>query len=187
MKRLFLFTILITACIILMAQPPQGGGRQGGMRGDRPDRPRMGHPMQQNSKEVMLSHLPEIEGLTLKQREKLSKAITDEHKSIKKYMEEKHQLMMQIDPKNPNVSTKDLDKNRKKVEKIENNIKKAEEKADKKYRSILSSEQYISFTEKKKEIQFKGHRNQMKARENRPPMNRMDDGNESESMDKDFF
>ncbi|MBP1616909.1 MAG: hypothetical protein H6Q14_736 [Bacteroidetes bacterium] len=61
---------------------------------------------------------------------------------------EKSQLQGQS--KHPVLSNAD----KKKLEKFDKKIKKVHANADKKYRSVLSQEQYLSFKEKKKEIQF---------------------------------
>jgi len=155
MKKILLAATFILICTSMAAQPPMGGrgGRpQGG--GQREGRP----PMQKQGDQeqgFMIMGMPEIPGLTLKQQEKLSKEITNERKDVSKLMQKKSEL--RIESENPGISEKERQKNMDKMAKIDEKIKKVEAKYDKKYRSILSAEQYQIFSEKKKEIQFMQH------------------------------
>lgn len=157
MKKLLLATFIL-ACTSMVAQPPMGGGGrgqrpEGGPRGGRP-------PMQRNAdtegQNLMIIGLPEISGLTLEQQEKLSKEITNERKDISKLMQKKNEI--RIDSENPGISEKQRQKLSEKIVKVDEDIKKKEAKYDKKYRSILSEEQYKVFAEKKKDIKFTGQR-----------------------------
>lgn len=161
--------ILIFAgiCTNLSAQPSMGMGGGGG--GGRPPggkgggRPPMMQGMGQDTNEPMIMGLPEIPNLTLEQREKLSKAVTDERKDISKLLKEKQDLKRESD--NPGIAGKDRQKLLEKMDKTDEKIKKKEEKYDKKYRSILSDEQYNIFYVNKKDIQFRGQRSDGKRPE----------------------
>ncbi|MDH6308749.1 Spy/CpxP family protein refolding chaperone [Dysgonomonas sp. PFB1-18] len=151
--------ILIFAgvCTNLSAQPPMGmggGGRPPGGKGG--GRPPMMHGMGQDMNEPMIMGLPEIPDLTLEQREKLSKAVTDERKDISKLLKEKQD--MKRESENPGLAGKDLQKLLEKMDKTDEKIKKKEEKYDKKYRSILSDDQYNIFSVNKKDIRFRSER-----------------------------
>ena len=69
-------------------------------------------------------------------------------------MDEKRELKMKSDE--PGLSEKKRQKLMDKMMKADNKMKKNEEKYDKKYRTILTQEQYQVFIDKKKEIEFKG-------------------------------
>lgn len=154
MKKLLLAAFILI-CTGMVAQPPMGGGRggrpQGGERGERGERSHMQRQGGQEQ-EFMIMGMPEIPGLSLEQQEKLSKEITNERKDISKLMQKKNEI--KIDSENPGISEKDRQKLAEKMAKVDEDIKKKEAKYDKKYRSILSEEQYNIFSEKKKEIQF---------------------------------
>ncbi|MFV0328474.1 MAG: hypothetical protein ACK5KL_01430 [Dysgonomonas sp.] len=171
-KILFIIFILITGNIT--AQSPMGGG----MGGNRP--PRGGGrgegrpPMQQrsgNQDDFMIMGMPDIPDLALEQREKLSKAISEERKDISKLIKEKQDYKRESD--NPGIAGKERAKLLEKAEKTDDKIRKKEEKYEKKYRSILSEEQYQIFSEKKKDIEFRGHGRQgerpNKANRQQPP------------------
>ena len=162
MKKILLAVTFILSTITISAQPPMGGG-MGGSRGDRPpgggrggNRPPM-HNQGQTGDEFMIMGIPDIPDLTLEQREKLSKEITNERKDISKLMQKKRELT--IDAENPGLAEKERQKLIEKMAKIDEDVKKKEGKYDKKYRSILSENQYKTFNEKKKDIQFKGKEN----------------------------
>ncbi|MFV0417738.1 MAG: hypothetical protein ACK5KT_03250 [Dysgonomonas sp.] len=150
MKKILLAAFILI-CTSMAAQPPMGGrgGRPPG--GERGERPHMQRPDGQEQ-EFMIMGLPEIPGLSLEQQEKLSKEITNERKDISKLMQKKNEI--KIDSENLGISEKDRQKLAEKTAKVDEDIKKKEAKYDKKYRSILSEEQYKIFAEKKKEIQF---------------------------------
>lgn len=155
MKKVILSITFTLACIALAAQPPMGGrgGRPQGVPGG--GRPPM-HQDRNKEQGAMITGLSEIPDLTLKQREKLSKEITNERKDISKLAQKKEEL--RIDSENPGLSEKDRQKLIAKIAETDEDIRKKEEKYDKKYRSILSTEQYQAFSEKKKNIQFMKHR-----------------------------
>jgi len=89
--------------------------------------------------------------LTLEQRLDLSTVVTNEHRSILKLMDQKKELRVKIDQAN---NQKDIDKNTKKMAKLDDKMQKVSLKADKKIQSLLSAEQYREFVEKKELIKF---------------------------------
>lgn len=185
MKKVILSITLALACITLAAQPPMGGrgGRpQGGPGGGRP-------PMHQDGnreQSPMITGLSEIPDLTLKQREKLSKEMTNERKDISKLTQKKEEL--RIDSENPGLSEKDRQKLIEKIAKVDEDIQKKEVKYDKKYRSILSAEQYQAFSEKKKDIQFMKHRQPGKSDGRRmPPPQFEREGHHPDMPEGDMF
>ncbi|PXV58900.1 Spy/CpxP family protein refolding chaperone [Dysgonomonas alginatilytica] len=149
MKKIFLAIATIAVCLNLSAQPPMGGGRPGGGGG----RPPRGEYSQRSegSSQIGITKLPEIEGLTDQQREKLVKALTDERMSVMKLNRQKHQLQREVDSI-PN--SKNAEKNIKNINKIDIKIQEEQAKYNKKIRSILSVEQYAIFNEKRNEIEF---------------------------------
>lgn len=154
MRKIVLAILSILICSNIAAQMPMGGGGrpQGGPRGGRP--PMHGNYMKAGESDVMLMNIPDIPNLTLDQREKLSKAISNERKDIAKLMDEKQELRMKSE--NPGISEKERQKVKEKISKTDDKIRKQEEKYNNKYRSILSPEQYEIFIAKKKSIEFKG-------------------------------
>lgn len=156
MKKILLTTTLLILYTGLAAQPQMGGmgrgnGRPpGGGRGE-------GRPLihNNNSQEgsFMIMGIPDIPELTLEQREKLSKAISDERKDISKLMQEKQELKRKAD--NPGIAEKERVKLSEKADKTDEKINEKQEKYDKKYKSILTAEQYQIFSEKKKDIEFR--------------------------------
>lgn len=144
--------ILLSISINLAAQPPMGGGGggrpPGGPGGGRPPM----HSMNQQEDNFIITGLPDIQDLSLKQREQLSKALSDERKDVSKLMKEKQEL--EREAQNPGLASKDRVKMMEKAEKTDDKIRKKEEKYDKKIRKILSDEQYLQFKEKKNEIRF---------------------------------
>ena len=154
MKKILLATSFFLICISVAAQMSMGGGGrpQGGPGGGRP--PMQRGNMNAEGQDFMLMSMPDIPGLSLEQREKLSKAISDERKDMSKLMDEKRELKMKSDE--PGLSEKKRQKLMDKMMKADNKMKKNEEKYDKKYRTILTQEQYQVFIDKKKEIEFKG-------------------------------
>lgn len=163
MKKAILVTTLLIICNGLAAQPPMGGmggGRPPGGRGGE-GRPPM-HEKGGQNQDFFIMGMPDIPDLTLEQREKLSKAISDEQKDISKLMQEKQDIKMKAD--NPGISEKERVKLIGKAEKTDEKIRKKQEKYDDKYKSILSAEQYQIFSEKKKDIEFRGPRNGTEGR-----------------------
>lgn len=151
MKKLICVASFILICTSMAAQPPMGGrgGRPPG--GQREGRPPMQRPGGQGQ-EFLITGISEIPGLSLEQHEKLSKEITNERKDISKLIQKKNEI--KIDSENPGIGGKERQKLSEKMAKVDEDIKKKEAKYDKKYRSILSDEQYQAFAEKKKDIQF---------------------------------
>lgn len=153
MKKILLAIAIIAICFNLGAQAPMGGGRPGGGGG----RPPRGDSSQRGERsddtnQVGITKLPEIEGLTDKQREKLVKALTDERKAVMKLNSQKRELTMPMDDSgNP----KDPEKIAKKVNKLDEKIKKEGDKSDKKIRSVLTPEQYQTFNEKRDQVEFR--------------------------------
>lgn len=149
MRKLILAIATLAVCINLAAQPPMGGGRPGGE-----GRPPRGESSQRggDSNQIGITKLPEIEGLTEKQREKLVKALTDERKAVMKLERQKRNLMM---PKDASGEPNDDEKTMKKVHKIDGKIDKERTKSEKKIRSILTPEQYAIFDEKRGEVEFR--------------------------------
>ncbi|EGK03264.1 hypothetical protein [Dysgonomonas gadei] len=187
MKKSILAITFILICSGLAAQPPMGGGGggrpQGGPGGGRPP---MMNKQGQNQDSFMIMGIPEIPDLTLEQREKLGKEITNERKDISKLMQEKQEL--KIDSENPGMAEKDRQKLFGKMAKIDEKIKKKEEKYDKKYRSILSDEQYNIFSANKKNIEFRGQGIPNRGNRQQPPAQRPDDnGGRPDMADDDMF
>ncbi|WP_029901799.1 hypothetical protein [Prevotella sp. 10(H)] len=194
MKKGLLAAIFIFWCTTLAAQPPIGGGnggrRPGGHGGGRPPMQRAGQGQGQSANGFMIMGLSDIPELTLEQREKLSKEITNERKDASKLIQQKREL--QIDGENPGMAEKERQKLFEKVAKIDEKIKKNEEKYDKKYRSILSDEQYNIFAVNKKNIEFRGQGRQgarpPRGRMPQPPAQRPDDGKgRTDAPDEDLF
>lgn len=149
MKKLFLLIIFVILTIGIYAQPPMGSGGQG-MR--RPPMDNGGNTTQ--SDEIIIMEFPEIQDLTLKQREKLSSAIVTEKKKTHQLMMK--QMFLNIEAERGKKSkTFDQRKNDQKIQKINKEIEKERVKADKKYRSILTSDQYNEFVAKRGDIKFK--------------------------------
>lgn len=167
MKKILLTTLFVLIYSSMMAQMPMGGGRgsrpQGGPPGNR-----LSMSKEKQDQDFVLMGMPEIPNLTLEQREKLSKAISDERKDISKLMNKKQELRQEVN--NPGMAEKKRTKLQEKIGKVDNDIKKKETKYDKKYRSILSQEQYEVFVENKKSIEFRGQGNrpQRGSRPQRP-------------------
>lgn len=151
MKKIVMLAMLLLAYISMSAQPPQGGrgGRPPGGEGGRPP---MGNQMSGDNKPWVMK-LPEISDLTLDQRTKLVDALSKEQADISKLTGERQALKIQID-NNPNLTPKEKDKIIKKVDKVNEKIRKAKVKYDKKYHSILSDEQYKQFEIGRKDIKF---------------------------------
>lgn len=185
MKKILLAIATVAVCLNLSAQPPMGGGRPGG--GGRPPR---GESSQRggDSNQIGITKLPEIEGLTEKQREKLVKTLTDERKAVMKLEGQKHELMM---PTDGSDKPKDDEKTMKKVHKIDEKIDKERTKSDQKIRSTLSPEQYAIFKEKRDQVEFRRpdrrrsrpddrERRSRSDRQGTPPEMPMDNGFDNE-------
>lgn len=149
MKKILLVITTIAISFNLLAQPPMGGGRPG--EGGRPLR---GEFSQRDGEDnqIGITKLPAIEGLTDKQREKLVKELTNERKAVMKLEDQKHELMR---PADGSESIKNEEKTRKKIDQLNEKINKEKTKSDQKIRTLLSSEQYAIFVEKRKEIEFR--------------------------------
>lgn len=184
MKKILLTTSFILICISMTAQMPMGGsGRpQGGRPGGGGRPPMQNGNMNFGGQDFILMSMPDIPGLTLEQREKLSKAISDERKDMSKLMDEKQELKIKSD--NPGLAEKKRQKLIEKMIKADNKIKRNEEKYDKKYRSILTQEQYKTFINKKKEIEFKGFG---KPNNQQRPPRRPDNGERPDMPDENIF
>lgn len=155
MKKIFAAVILALTCISLSAQAPQGGrggGRPPGGPGGEGGRPPMGARADSNEAPWIMK-LPEISNLTLDQRTKLVDALSKEQADMSKLIGERQSLKIQID-NNPELTSKELQKITKKIDKVNTKIGKSKAKYDKKYRSILSLEQYQEFETKRKDIKF---------------------------------
>lgn len=155
--RVLATVILLSIGISLAAQPPIGGGGSRPQGGPGRGRPPMQSMNQQNDN-FIITNIPDIPNLTLDQREKLSKEISNEKRDISKLMAER--MKQDREAQNPGLASKDRVKMIEKVEKIDAKISKQEEKYDKKYRKILSDDQYLFFKEKKNEIRFNDQRGQ---------------------------
>lgn len=95
MKKVIFTTFLfIATSISISAQPPQGGGPGGEMRGSggMPGRGHSGPPSDMRStanEDYWVENLSIIEGLTLDQKNKLSDLLVKEKKDISKQFEKK--------------------------------------------------------------------------------------------------
>ena len=151
MKRILLVATFIIS-IAIQAQPSQGG--RGGMQGGRPPMRGQMQGQGQSNEEFWVMNLPEIPELTQDQRRKLVDTLTKEKKEVSKLMKEKKDLEIEMET-TVDPSKKELDKLIKKIDKVDASIWKRTADYDKKYRKILTVEQYMVFKEKKKEIIFK--------------------------------
>lgn len=133
----------------LSAQPPQRGsyGRGGG------NRPPMERRLKPSELRVGILTLPEIPGLDDKQREKLTKTLSKEQKDINKINEERENIRIQIE--NPSLKANAKANGEKLLVKLDEKVEKTRIKYDKKYRSILTEEQYQILTQHWKEIEFR--------------------------------
>lgn len=189
MKKVIIGVTLILTCTTLAAQPPMGEGRGGRPQGaPRGNRPPMDNQKQQGENFIIMG-LSEIPDLKLEQREKLSKAISDERKDISKLMLKKQDLKIEAD--HPGMAEKSRQKLIGKMDKLDEDIKKKKGKYDKKYRSILSDEQYKIFEVNKENIEFKIHKPR-EARPNRegrqgPPPHGSNRERQSDMPERDMF
>lgn len=156
MKRMyFLAVIFLSVCLGSMAQPPSGGGRPGGMGGPGGRPPMRSEQGGGNSGQFWVMKVPDIPGMTQDQRRKLVDALSKEEEDVSKLMDSKKELDLK-ELRYAGLSQKDKEKQMKKIAKIDSKIDKTREKYDKKYRKILTEEQYRIFIEKKKDVEFKG-------------------------------
>jgi len=160
MKTIFIWMMVgLSVCMNMAAQGYGGrgggyGGRGGGYRGNRGNSGAMRNQSQSLGKDysqICITDFPKISGLTLNQELDLTKAITNERKSLLKLSDQKQELQVKIEHAK---NQKDIDKNTKKATKLDAKIQETSLKADKKIQSILTNEQYQEFMEKKDQIKF---------------------------------
>lgn len=167
-KFIFTLSLLLVVSGLYAQQPGRGPG--GGMRPDGNGRPpgEMGRGNRNSDSKVYIEELPEIPGLTLEQQLKLGKFVSAEHEQIGKQMDKKRALMEQSgDP--DLLSQKQLEKQRKKMQRIDKKIAKIRTKYDKKIQKLLTDEQYLVYIERKEEIKFRpGSRNEESSGGERP-------------------
>lgn len=175
MKRLYFFAVIFLAISLSgIAQPPSGGGRPGGMGGPG------GHPGMRNeqgggnSGQFWVMKVPDIPGMTQDQRRKLVDALSKEQEEVSKLMESKKELDLK-EMRYAGLSQKDKEKQMKKIAKLDAKIEKTRLKYDKKYRKILTEEQYNIFIDKKKDVEFRGQGR---------PKNRFPDSSNGERPDR---
>lgn len=175
MKRMIFAIATTIASLSIYAQEPMGGGGFGG------GRPPMGNydgMDEQEATEVV--KFPEIPQLTEKQKDKVISVVIKEHDDVAKLEDQKRTVFMKnakFDHKGqemqPNKEGNAQDqrqrsdehkmkkeppvlssKDQAKVDKIQKKEGNVHQKADKKFKSILSKDQYAVFQEKKSEIKF---------------------------------
>jgi len=149
MKKYVIFLVVIFFTLGMFAQP-QGGRRGGG--GPPPGKEMRQYPGVSENK-VVLDHFPEIPGITLEQREKVGTVLTNERKDIQSQLEKRRECEEKAN--HPGYSSKDKEKQWKKMEKIDKKIEDIKNKSDKKIKKILSEEQYLVFVKKRDEFKFK--------------------------------
>lgn len=164
MKNIISGTVILFMSLHLSAQPPAGGKGRPPHRGNG-DRPMLTQTDRQQ--DDMIMGLPDIPDLTLSQREKLSKEISKERKDISKLMKQRQQI--HIDAQNPGMAEKERVKLHEKIIGIDEKIEKKKQKYNKKYRSILTDEQYRIFEVNKSKIEFRGRPHGKIPNGNRPP------------------
>jgi Spy/CpxP family protein refolding chaperone len=168
MKKLFFITLAtFIVANVVYAQMPQGGGfgsrgGQGGGRGG--EGHRGGHPSEGRDfnrraadETPILEFFPEIPNLTLEQRTEIGNVLSDEQKYIRKLESQKHELMKKEREATAQDERK-IEKNQKKMAKIDGKIQKRIEKSDKKIKKKLLNEQYLIFLEKRGEFRFSTQR-----------------------------
>ena len=164
MRTFFIWMIVgFCLCLDLSAQGYGGrggfgGGRGGygggGYRGNRGNMGGMRNQSQSLSKDysqICITDFPEITGLTLKQNLDLSNIVTAEQRDILKLSDQKEDLQVKIDHAE---NQKNVDKNTKKMAKLDDKLQQVSQKADKKIQTILTNDQYKEFLEKKDQIKF---------------------------------
>lgn len=167
MKHILLCVLLGLFTIGISAQSPQGMGG-GGRPGGPPPQHGGQHSIRTEDK-IVLEVFPEIPDLTLKQRERVGTILTKEMKDIHAQMDKKRVIEM---TQNPYQSEKEIEKQRKKLDKIEKKINDIKDKSDKKIRKELTPQQYIIFSQKRSEFKFKrekGIPQQYRDRMGEPP------------------
>lgn len=107
MKKILLTISFILVCTCMAAQMSMGGGRS----------PMQNRNINSGGQDFILMSIPDIPGLTLDQREKLSKTISDGRKDTSKLMEEKLELKMKSD--NPGLAEKKRQKLMEKMIKVD--------------------------------------------------------------------
>ena len=164
MKTFFICMLigLTTCCMTVSAQGYGGrggfgGGRGGygggGYRGNRVNSGMRNQPqsLSKDYSQLTITDFPEIAGLTLKQNLDLSTIVTDEQRNILMLTDQKQELQVKIDHAN---NQKEVDKNTKKMAKLNDKLQQVSQKADIKIRAILTNDQYKEFIEKKSLIKF---------------------------------
>jgi hypothetical protein len=158
MRKIF---ILLTAAALganVYAQGGFGGGRfggpgGGGQRGGSPPEGRGNFNPDKIKETPALDSFPEIPNLTLEQRMDIGNILTDEHKAVRKLESQKHELFRkERETAEPDQTA--MEKNRKKIAKIDGKIQKRIDKSNKKVAKKLSAEQYRVFLEKRQDFRF---------------------------------
>lgn len=146
-----LIILSFMSCVSLSAQPPRGGfpgGREGGGR-----RPPMEKREGGERQEFGIMNLPEIPGLTDKQRDKLTKTLSKEQKEINKINIKKDNIRVQTE--NPSLNANEVANGERFMAKLDEKAANTKAKYDKKYQSILTEEQYQVFTKHRDAIEFR--------------------------------
>ncbi len=159
MKKILIITAGILITIGMYAQPPGGGSFGGRGPGGPPPGGEMPNYFSPPEDKIILEHFPEIPNLALKQREKVGDILFSEHKDIEKQIEKKHKIERSI---HPNLSSKDMEKKRENIRKIDNKIQNIRDKSNNKVKKELSEDQYLVFLEKRKEFKFRRQPQQKK-------------------------
>lgn len=149
MKK-WIIAFFLLSSLGLYAQRPGGGRPPGQGDGNRPPRERR---QTRPDATIGIMRLPDIPGLTDEQREKLTKTLSDEQKDIEKINQKREDYRIQIE--NPSLSEKAKANGQKLMEKQDKKAEKTRVKYDKKYRKILTEEQYDFFITNWKEIEFR--------------------------------
>jgi len=160
MKTYFILIITgLCLCMNLSAQRGGGGGGRpgGGGGGDRSFGGGQGPARSQaptvsrDYDKVQITEFPEISGLDIDKKLKLFSILKNERKNFLMFSDEKQSLEM---ANSRTEKQKEIDNNKKAMSKLDEKINKESLNADKKIRSLLSSDQYKVFIEKKGEIKF---------------------------------
>jgi hypothetical protein len=159
MKQFVIILLTVFSVVGAYAQMPQGGGGFGGRGGGQRDGPPPGGMdfNRQKAEEILiLEFFPEIPNITLEQKMDVGNILGDEQKRICKFESQKRELIEK--EREENSDEKKIEKNRKKILKIDGKIKKQIEKSNKKIKKKLSDEQYQVFLEKRHEFRFSAQR-----------------------------
>ena len=155
MKHLIIILLAAFSVAGAYAQMLQGGGgfggRGGGQRGVPPPGDR-DFNRQKAEETLILEFFPEIPNITSEQRMEVGNIMGDEQKRIRELEFQKRELMEK--KRAENSDEKKIEKNRKKIAKIDGKIKKQLEKSNKKIKKKLSDEQHQVFLEKRSEFRF---------------------------------